>query len=73
MKIEIQKTQETINDVANEPEYKITVIQTYGSGDFHRESSQCLHSLTIEDIHELKDRLNKDFLTPLTRESEEIK
>ena len=61
MKIDITKKQEIVNDEAGVIEYSINVTQTFGTGDYKRDTRQYLWRLSLEDVEALRDRLNKDF------------
>ncbi len=66
-KIQITKRQETINDVLGEARYSISEIKYDFDGKIHYFG--CVNSLSgisVTAIIELRDKLNKMDLTPIT-------
>lgn len=64
MEITITKKQETVNDVVKEPEYRIDIIQHFGTGELKHQLSQSLYNLDLGDMELLRNKLNEMF--PIT-------
>lgn len=62
MEIKITKKQETINNVAKEILYTVSIHRSYGNDEIHWDKNDILFEFDREDITALAQRLSDEFI-----------